>query len=228
MSHPWKLNPRTHLGWVGPSLGLSFSKCKIKLRTPLWNYAHCLVFTTQIRRFKGGFFSYCSFFVFPYGLGVTYEWPFILDVCCPLDCPRRPWKLLLELITGEASSGYNLSWCRALSLVNWDRTRGSGLSSYQPLSTTSWCLLAKLQCVQLISHGACFCRFLHLLALLADGKDCLEQCWGPSFLFFLLTFPTQLASPRQKELRMWPMTCDCFSSEVILIIENTFFKLLSL
>lgn len=177
---------------------------------------------------KGDFLAIVPFLCSLMGWVWLTEWPFILDVCCPLDCPRRPWKLLLELITGEASAGYNLSWCRALSLVNWDRTRGSGLSSYQPLSTTSWCLLAKLQCVQLISHGACFCRFLHLLALLADGKDCLEQCWGPSFLFFLLTFPTQLASPRQKELRMWPMTCDCFSSEVILIIENTFFKLLSL
>lgn len=153
----------THLGGVWPSLGLSFPKCKRKLRTPLWSCADCYS-PTWIRRFRGGFSTPLSsltqswinrplifslepnilpFFgssvyssslaitlsVFLCGMDVTYQGNPLCTRLKTRDCPSKLSKILLEVITGEAPSGYSVSWRRTFSLVNRDRMTGCGLST---------------------------------------------------------------------------------------------------
>jgi len=52
----------------------------------------------------------------------------------PCDCPRRPWKLLLELITGKAPMA---AVFLGLSLVN-SKLEETVCPHYKPLSTSSW------------------------------------------------------------------------------------------
>lgn len=202
MSHPRKLNPKTHwteLGplWasVSPNVRYSWPRCEATLPVWCWSlkWEGSSIWLSSLTRppissdpwhFLGipRFHLLQSFCLF---CKLSYH-PFFFPVWVGCDllilCPR----LTLSHVTAWGDRG-SFSWSSLLAKLPqavaspgaWLFLWWPGLEldldcpHYQHTFTTSGHLLTELHSPQLIPPEACFCRFSDLLALLADRDDCL-------------------------------------------------------